>query len=244
MTEARAFNFGNERIEYRVRRTLRRKTVALSYGFDGLEVLAPQDLSEEALDRHVRGKARWILTKRAALNEIGGEQPAREFCSGESYLYLGRQYRLKVVEDCRAHQVGTKLRGHFLVTPVRPETRSEHRSEEVRRRLQSWYEAHALTKLRERSLVYAERLGERAPAIFLRSQQKRWGSCDKDGVLRFNWRIVMAPLPLLDYVVAHEICHRVEHNHSHRFWRLLETIYPDLELARARLRVEGRRYYF
>lgn len=244
MTEPRVFDFGNERIEYRVRRTLRRKTIALSYGFDGLEVLAPQDLSEEALDSHVRGKARWILTKRAALNDIGGEQPPREFCSGESYLYLGRQYRLKVVEDGRTLHIGTKLRGRFLVTQVRPEIRIEHRPDEVRRHLQSWYEAHALAKLRERSLLYAERLGERAPSIYLRNQQKRWGSCDKDGVLRFNWRIVMAPIPLLDYVVAHEICHRIEHNHSHRFWRLLETIYPDMESARSRLRAEGRHYYF
>lgn len=244
MTTTRELTFGKEVVPYRERRTSRRKTVALSYGSDGLEVLAPSDMSSDRIEEHVRGKARWILSKRATWIEVGGGHAPREFCAGEGFAYLGRTYRLKLVlpEDGLASR--TKLRGGYLRVPVRKGMADKERALEVRRKLRIWYKDRARAKLNQRCKLYAEKLALPAPALTIHDQQKRWGSCDKQGRLRFNWRIIMAPLPLVDYVIAHELCHLIEFNHSRAFWRQLETIYPETQRARERLRLEGSRYYF
>jgi predicted metal-dependent hydrolase len=83
----------------------------------------------------------------------------------------------------------------------------------------------------------------RPPPVLVREQEKRWGSCNSKGELRFNWRVMMAPMSLVDYVVAHEVCHLVVRDHSTRFWKLLGTILPDFEERRARLRVDGVKFY-
>lgn len=244
MTVAKMLVFGGEVIGFRERRTSRRKTVSLSYGSDGLEVLAPHDMSNDQVQQHVQAKAKWILAKRATWSEIGGERAPHEFCAGESHLYLGRAYRLRLVSPDEGVASRTKMLGGFLHVPVRNFEESAQQSLEVRRKLKLWYREKAALKLSQRTSVYAKKLAVPTPSLRLHDQQKRWGSCDKHGRLRFNWRIIMAPLPLVDYVVAHELCHILEFNHSRQFWRLLETIYPETQRARERLRVEGGKYFF
>lgn len=90
--------------------------------------------------------------------------------------------------------------------------------------------------------MYARRLGVAPARILVRSQAKRWGSCSRDGTLRFNWRIIMAPLSVVDYVIAHELCHLLHPNHGRRFWDALAAIMPDHAVRRELLRREGPRY--
>lgn len=90
----------------------------------------------------------------------------------------------------------------------------------------------------------AELLGISQPAVQVVDQSKRWGSCDTRGHIRLNWRLIMAPLSLADYVIAHEACHILEHNHSRRFWRSLETIMPDYKSRLRRLDRLGHRYFW
>ncbi|MDK4731524.1 SprT family zinc-dependent metalloprotease [Rhizobium sp. CNPSo 3490] len=221
--------FGGETFEFLIERTARRKTVAISVGFDGVRVLAPSDLDDDRVLSIVRKKGAWLLRKMAAYNELGGQPIAREFVSGETFYYLGRQYRLKLIPDETAVTTRIAARGSTLVAPVLPNGHASVQRAAVRSGIRHWYRAHAVQHFPVRARMIAETLGISPPIIKVVDQSKRWGSCDPRGRIRLNWRLVMAPMPLIDYVVAHEACHVLEHNHSRRFWRSLETIMPDYE---------------
>jgi hypothetical protein len=120
-------------------------------------------------------------------------------------------------------------RGSRLVVPVAIGFGPDVQRATVRSALRHWYRDHAKTHFPARARKTAELLGIPIPLIKVVDQSKRWGSCDTRGHIRLNWRLVMAPLSLVDYVIAHEACHVLEHNHSRRFWRYLETIMPDYE---------------
>jgi predicted metal-dependent hydrolase len=227
MTALHNINFGGEEIAFSVEHTRRRKTMAISVGFEGVRVLAPADLDDRHVSEFVRKKGAWVLQKQAVYRELGGMPVVREFVSGETFHYLGRAYRLKVVSDRRPRP--TSARGRSLIVPVLPKLDPAIRRTSVRESLRLWYRRHAVQQFSLRSGAIAIRLGITAPSIKVVDQTKRWGSCSPDGCIRLNWRLVMAPMALVDYVVAHELCHLIEHNHSRRFWRALEIVMPDFE---------------
>lgn len=221
--------FGGETFAFLIERTARRKTVAISVGFDGVRVLAPSDLDDDRVLGIVRKKGAWLLRKQAAYRELGGQPVAKEFVSGETFHYLGRQYRLKLIPDRTALATRITARGSLLLAPVLPNVHASVQRAAVRSGLRHWYRAHANQHFPARTRKIAETLGIPLPAVHVVDQLKRWGSCDVRGRIRLNWRLVMAPMPLIDCVIAHEACHVLEHNHSRRFWRSLETIMPDYD---------------
>lgn len=234
--------FGGETVAFLIERTSRRKTVAISVGFDGVRVLAPSDLDDERIFGIVRKKGAWLLRKRSAYQELGGSQAAKEFVSGETFHYLGRQYRLKLIPDEAALTTRVMARGSTLVAPVVPDGDKVAQVAAVRSGLRHWYRAHAIQHFPARARIMADLLGIAEPKVNVVDQSKRWGSCDSQGRLRLNWRLVMAPMALVDYVIAHEVCHVLEHNHSRRFWRSLETIMPDYEDRLRRLDRLGHQF--
>jgi predicted metal-dependent hydrolase len=149
--------------------------------------------------------------------------------SGETFYYLGRAYRLKVVRDKTTVATRIIARGSQLIAPVPLEVDSAIRRASVRGGLRLWYRERAKAHFPVRVMALAGLLGVPTPRIQIVDQSKRWGSCDARGRIRLNWRLMMAPMSLVDYVIAHEACHVLEHNHSRRFWRSLEIIMPDYE---------------
>jgi predicted metal-dependent hydrolase len=243
MTEGpQSFDFGGEVVSFSIERTARRKTVAISVGYEGVRVLAPSDLDDARILEIVRKKGPWLLRKQAGYRELGGEPIVREFISGETFSYLGRQYRLKVVPDPSAVITRITARGSSLIAPILPESSALIRRATVRSALRHWYRDHAKGHFATRSKAMAELLGIARPTIHVVDQSKRWGSCDARGRIRLNWRLIMAPMTLVDYVIAHEACHVLERNHSKRFWRSLETIMPDYETRVRQLDRLGHRF--
>lgn len=232
-------SYGNETINYTLRRTARRKTVSISMGFDGLQVLVPADMGNKEITQHVRRKGPWILEKRASYAELSGGRSEREFVGGESFLYFGRQYRLKIEQQRNCFETTISARGRLLVATTSVEHSLSAQRETVARALIAWYTDKAELRIPTRIRSICCSLGIAEPRVKIVDQSKRWGSCDKQGVVRVNWRIIMAPTQLIDYVLAHEACHILEHNHSHRFWRSLSTIMPDYEIRVARLNELG-----
>jgi predicted metal-dependent hydrolase len=230
-----SLDFGGEVVTFSIERTSRRKTVAISVGYQGVRVLAPSDLDNDRVMKIVRQKGSWLLRKQAGYRELGGAPVYREFVSGETFHYLGRPYRLKVVSDEMAVLTRIVARGSSLVAPVLPDAGPLVRRAAVRSALRHWYRDHAKIHFVDRVALMAERLGVVTPVVRVVDQSKRWGSCDISGRIRLNWRLIMAPMALVDYVIAHEVCHVLEHNHSRRFWRSLETIMPDYEARVRRL---------
>lgn len=224
-----SISFGGETIAFLIERTSRRKTVAISVGFDGVRVLAPSDLDDDRVLGIVRKKGPWLLRKQAAYRDLGGQPLTKEFVSGETFHYLGRQYRLKLVPDASAVTTRITARGSTLFAPVQPNGHFAVQRAAVRSGLKQWYRAHACRHFPARVQVIAGMIGIPTPSVSIVDQSKRWGSCDSKGRIRLNWRLIMAPMALVDYVIAHEACHVLEHNHSRQFWRTLEVVMPDYE---------------
>lgn len=237
-----SLEFGGEVFNFSIERTSRTKTVAISFGYGGVRVLAPFDLDDQRVIKIVREKGRWLLRKQAMYRELGGTPISPEFVGGETFHYLGRPYRLKVVPDKAAVVTRITARGSWLVAPVSPDTGPLVRRAAIKSALRHWYRDHAKVHFCARVANTADLLGIARPAVRVVDQSKRWGSCDAHGTIRLNWRLIMAPMPLVDYVIAHEACHVLEHNHSRRFWRSLETIMPDYENRVRRLNTLGHLY--
>lgn len=239
-----SIQFGQTRILYQLRRSNRQKSVHISVDPTGnVVVTAPFELQIEAVRRAVSQKAKWINGKLDSLIRVKNESPVKEFVSGESFSYLGRNYRLKVVQH-PGNQTSVSMKcGRFEIA-VDTKLLPDERKQEIRTALSRWYKRHAAARLPERVALLTLRLGVPHPPIWIREQQKRWASCSTKGEIRFNWRIIMAPISLIDYVVAHELCHLLHHDHSPEFWKLLRIIVPDYESRRDKLRREGSCFSF
>jgi predicted metal-dependent hydrolase len=225
--EKLSLSFANRPMIVAIIRSQKRKTVGLQIDSTGIRARIPAALSEEQLKDVLQNKTAWLYKKQRLL-ELSS--PQREFVSGETFLYLGRQYQLRRF----VAKPSVRLSGRFLELSAR-------NNEEASQALEAWYRARATEILPERVALYCKRLGVEVPTVYVREQRKRWGSW-RDSGLHFNWRIVMAPLKLIDYVVAHEVCHLSVPNHSEAFWRLLEVLLPDALERRETLANEGMQF--
>lgn len=221
--------FGLTAIPYVVRRSQRRGTVSIAVDPRlGVLLTAPQATPIARLDSVVHAKARWIVERLRRLAVPEGVA-AREFVSGETFLYLGRQYRLRVALGNAAVLTG----GRLLVSVPAASAAA------VKKAVVTWYRRHAAERLPERAALLAKKMGIAVPRVLIRDQRRRWGSCDPRGNLRFNWRIIQARMLLVDYVVAHELVHLVHRSHTAAFWAALGRVMPDYETRREALRVVG-----
>jgi predicted metal-dependent hydrolase len=237
--ERSEIQWGTTRIAYGIQRSSRRKTVGVTVAPPGQVLLtAPRGVPVERLDAVVQAKARWITSR---LRRVRPEEPRlgpREFLSGESYLYLGRQYRLAVQAGGESAEVRLE-RGRLRVQVPRG-FQEEERARAVREALAGWYRERARERLTAQVGGWARRMGQEEPRVQVREQERRWGSCSA-GVVRFNWRIIQAPMRLVDYVVAHELVHLVHEAHDKAFWAALGRLLPDYEARREQLRATGPR---
>jgi predicted metal-dependent hydrolase len=225
--------YGRTRIPYAIRRSGRRGTVALAVEPTGEVLLtAPVAVPVERLDRVVHQKARWIVEHWRRSKAVGREQVTRDFVSGESFYYLGRQYRLRV------RRGGAEVRLHRGWLDVSIAAQDDQPTV-VRGLLVDWYKAQASRRLPERVAYWAKKLDVDVAKVLVRDQQKRWASCDPAATLRFNWRVVQATAALADYVVAHELVHILHRHHGAAFWRVLGRVMPDYEKRREQLRRWG-----
>ncbi|MFY0571123.1 M48 family metallopeptidase [Archangium lansingense] len=231
-------SFGRSTITFTVERSSRRRTVTIGVTPGGsVEVKAPTHVELDRLQAVVKSKGSWVLQRLAEMSEVQKVPASRQFVSGMSVRYLGRQYRLKLLFSQKRCSVS--LRGGYLVVTLDD---PKHCAVKVRRLLQEWYRTRARERLPERVALMASRVRVTPTGVLVRDQASRWASCSARGELRFNWRLMMAPMPLVDYVVAHELCHLRIPNHSTAFWKLLGRVLPDQMARRERLRREGGTY--
>ena len=197
----------------------------------GVVVTAPRKATVENVLARVRKRAVWIKRQQRYFSDFLPQTPPRRYVSGETHRYLGRQYRLKVVE---AATTEVKMRGRFIWvhTPRKTDTAG------VRVLVEGWYLAHAKERLTRSFAESVARMGTRlasAPRMQVRRMSKRWGSWTRRGGIWLNPELVTAPASCIDYVVTHELCHAVHGNHGKEFWQLLRRVMPDWETRKARL---------
>jgi predicted metal-dependent hydrolase len=195
-----------------------RKTISLIVERDGRPVVrAPRHAALEQILRFVEEKAGWISSRQEQARRRLAELPARRYAPGETFLYLGEPYPLEIVEGARAPLAlaGGQFR---LSSQDRPQAR------EVFTR---WYRQQARSVLGERAARLAGQYGLEFKRLRISSARTRWASCSTTGTLSFTWRLIMAPLPVIDYVIVHELAHILEKNHSPRFWARVRAMLPD-----------------
>jgi Predicted metal-dependent hydrolase len=223
--------FGSETIFFTVKFS-RRKSLAINVLPGGeVDLVAPKNASIDKIKEKIQKKAAWILRQKwhfAAFNAIF---PKRRYISGETYRYLGKQYRLKVIE---ADHNNAKLIGGYL-TVFTKEKRNSKRTKAI---LETWYRRHAKERF---PLILSDcykriqKLGIPLPVFEIKTMEKRWGSCTLAGKMTLNLELIKAPVPCIEYVIIHELCHLKQHHHGKEFFDILNRIMPDWEKRKLRL---------
>lgn len=247
--------FGDRKMEtYQLTRS-KRKSLSIIIGKDGtIQVKAPNWLPKYQIDQFIREKADWIEEKRSEVYKMQQRKPVHTFQEGDNFLVSGETYRLTFQTRTYSRQEERENRETEEITLDCKEKLLLMRAEDtapanVRRRLEEWYIQQAKQVFPERVRYYypmvfrlAGTLGKEIDSvnrIAIRNQKTRWGSCSSKGNLNFNWRLLMAPKEILDYVVVHELCHLAYLNHSRQFWQMVACILPDCQKRRSWLKTNG-----
>jgi len=207
----------------------KRRTIALQIGRDALLIVrAPLKTPEKAIFEFINLKKSWVKKNQERARQKLLSTPKREFKDGESFPYLGESYKLRI-----AYDYPNKLTfdsGFFLSTA---------KARKAGELFIRWYKKAAIALIAERTRYYATRLGINYESIKITSGRGNWGSCRGQGRLIFNWRIIMAQLQIIDYVIVHELVHVIERNHSRRYWNKISSIYPNYQSCKKWLKQNG-----
>ncbi|KGP74488.1 zinc metalloprotease [Pontibacillus yanchengensis Y32] len=230
--------YGTTNIDYEIHHQ-ERSDMKISVDLvNGVEIYAPKSLEDEKLEKLLQKKAPWIKTKLNELNEVEHFTSKKEFVSGEKLPYLGRNYKLKVHREAVNHASIYYYQGKFIAT-VPQKWSQEEIQQTLELQLIDWYRKHGMMKIKERAEYYQNLLGVTPNSINLRTQHKRWGTCTPKGDIYLNWRIVMAPVKVIDYVMVHELSHLLVAEHNQEFWNTVISILPDYEERKEWLRIHG-----
>jgi predicted metal-dependent hydrolase len=202
-------------------RTDRKRSASISLSNDLVKVTVPSTLSDNRIRDLVRKRTPWIK-KKLQEQSVRPTIPPREYISGETVTYLGKNYRLKVL---RGDQPSIKLRRGYVEATVTKTDIDPKKT--IRSLLEHWYRSLAEKRLDEKTVRLAGVIGVNPASVTVKNYKSRWGSCSTKGDISYNWRIILAPHSIVDYVVVHELCHMLEHNHSSKYWKHVERHVPN-----------------
>jgi len=196
-------------------------------------VEAPLDSDFSLIENKIRKRSAWIIKQQKNFQRYSFELPPRQYVSGESHRYLGRQYQLKVILNEDRKDIVKLDRGRIMIHTCDTKDR-----EKVKKLLDGWYREHARRVYAEQVSIWYprfERYGIEQPKVVVRKMKSRWGSCTGDGKITLNLKLIQVPKQYIDYVIVHELSHLVEHNHGTAFYSLMNRIMPDWEEHREKL---------
>ena len=206
-----------------------RKTITISVERDrSVVVRAPKGTSEEKIQTIVESRKLWLYEKINHAQKYPPLPARKEFVTGETIMYLGRYYRLEITKN---EHSGVRFQNRFYI--------SRQNQAQAAHLLQDWYMARAREKLTPKIRYYAEALGVMYNQILISDLKYRWASCTPKNNLNFNWRIIKAPMFVVDYLIVHELAHLLEPNHTPAFWNIVAVQVPRFELAKEWLRKHG-----
>jgi predicted metal-dependent hydrolase len=217
---------------YTTKRSAKRKKLTITVERDrSVIVHAPEGVSDMVIEQVVESKRQWIYEKikhKQKYKELP-HPPGKELVSGESALYLGRQYRIEIVESDQKEIIFDQ---RFMVPLSQPERQTES--------MRDWYISRAKGKILPRVRQYANQIGVEYKGARIVDNRYRWGSCSAKDNVNLNWRLIKAPMFVIDYVIVHELAHLIEANHTPRFWNIVQAQVPKVEKARSWLVEHGQ----
>ncbi|MCA0402697.1 MAG: M48 family metallopeptidase [Proteobacteria bacterium] len=223
-TDATYITFGIDKIPFELRpksQESNRITIKVKPDCQVI-VFAPPSATHDEIIVAVNKRAKWVYNKLRIFRSQQEYITPRQYISGESYYYLGKKYVLKVIDDSKAKPQVKLVRGQLQIIASR---NIEHR----RQLLADWYKQKAFEAFSKRldQLLLTVPWIKESPSINLRAMRSRWGSCAVNGKITLNTHLIKAPIACIDYVILHELCHHSEHNHSDKFYRLLNQVSPN-----------------
>jgi predicted metal-dependent hydrolase len=230
----RELSLGPQRVSYQLKRA-RRRSIGFVVGPEGLRVSAPRWVTQADIDQALRQKSDWILRKLLEQRERASRAQAARmvWADGARLAYLGAHLQLQLTPM----QTGVRwLEAEQLLTIGLPLGAEEA---QIRAAAQAWLQRRARAVFEPRCQHFAAALGVQMTQLRLSSARTRWGSASANGTIRLNWRLIHFTPAVIDYVVAHELAHLREMNHSPRFWAVVRSVLPDFEQARDRLREQA-----
>jgi predicted metal-dependent hydrolase len=238
---ARSIALAGHQVGYEFRRA-RRRSIGFVVGTDGLSVSAPRWVAVAEVEQALQAKAGWILRKLHEQQERARRLQAAKVVwqDGTSLPFLGET--VIVLLDARV--TGAQLNSDAQALPGVPRLTlhlglpQAASQDQIRELVQTWLQRQARRVFEERCAHFAPKLGVRVKRLSLSSAATRWGSASADGSVRLNWRLIHFALPVIDYVVTHELAHLREMNHSPAFWDVVRSVLPDFERSRGALRSE------
>jgi predicted metal-dependent hydrolase len=219
------------KLDYAVQFSARRTMAITVFPDNAIRVIAPEGTSQQEVEMRLRKRARWIIRQFIHFEQFRPRSPARRYVGGETHLYLGRQYRLKLRKSSEEE---VKLKGAFLYVA----TPEHHEPHVVKRLVSRWYREKGKVRIADRfELISArfEKMGRKPPVPILRSMPRRWGSLSSSGRISLNPDLIRAPTTCIDYVITHELVHLIYPHHGPAFYELLETLMPDWRRRKQRL---------
>ncbi len=221
-------------IPYRVRRSDRARHARIVVDRDGVEVVVPRRMALRNVEPFVAEKRPWIERTLRRMREAERESPDVTLTDGGSVPYLGEQLALRVRVEPGRVRAHVARRGDVLFVKV-----GEPGRDAIRDALESWYRRRARVEVAPRIDAAVARAGTRYTRLSIRGQRTRWASCSSSGAMSFNWRLLLAPAEILDYVVEHEVAHLEMLDHSRRFWSLVARRSPRYREHERWLRMHG-----
>jgi len=218
--------------EVKIDRLIRskRRTISLIISPDAtLVVRAPHRTTLEYIENLVFAKRFWIEEKKKQLLKHFCLSKTKNFTEDEEFYYLGNTYKLKFFDG---HKIEVS---DFLFFP-------QIYRHSAKTKTIVWYKKKALEIITERVHYFSKIAGWKFQSLTLSNAKRQWGSCKSNGKINFNWKLIMAPLAVIDYVVVHELAHLVEHNHSKKFWRKVESILPDYKTRQKWLKENANKF--
>ena len=229
-------NLAGKNIAYSLIRSQKAKNLRIMIGGEtGLEVVVPAKFDLDLVEPVLIKKQNWIISKLDYFMRFKEDIHICQQQSGHRVLYRGREYEVETMVTKSAAGTVQVEEGKLLVHVPAEGNNS------CAAVLEGWYRTMARLLINQRLRVVNQVLNLEFNRVAIRGQKTRWGSCSHLGNLNFNWRLVMAPLPVMDYIVAHELLHLIEANHSKKFWALVENTCPDYKACREWLKKNGHR---
>ncbi|MEO8305924.1 MAG: SprT family zinc-dependent metalloprotease [Betaproteobacteria bacterium] len=225
--QTRRIVLSGQEVDYRLIRA-RRRTIGMQIGLSGLTVRAPRWVSIREIESTLTERDQWIVRSLAEWRARRRDVLPRAWKTGAPILYLGRELTL-AVHPARTREIAADLLNLSVLHPAAEDER------QVAAFVARWLRDEALRRLAPHVADFAARVTPAAPTLKLSNARSEWGSCNQNGVIRLNWRLIHLPPELALYIVAHEVAHLVELNHSPRFWNLVETLFPGHAEARRTL---------
>jgi predicted metal-dependent hydrolase len=217
-------------IEYSLYRSTR-KTASILVERDGsVSIYAPSCLEDQLIEETIEKKRYWIYKQLAEWEELNLPRRKREFVDGESFPYLGRNYRLKLVQN---QEIPLLLKGGFFLLNENVLDR------EPKDAFKTFYREKGQSLLSERVDLYKDSVGVEVSQMRIMELQYRWASCSELGNLNFHWKCMMAPLKIIDYLVVHELAHLIHPNHGEQYWKEISKVIPDYLERKNWLRLFG-----